>query len=79
MRYIYSIMNLRKGNAMNIHSAFEIAQKLSNLASKAVDEKMSSYEIIDNLVRMANNYLDLAESMENEMLAQTQQNSVETN
>lgn len=64
---------------MNIHSAFEIAQKLSNLASKAVDEKMSSYEIIDNLVRMANNYLDLAESMENEMLAQTQQNSVETN
>lgn len=64
---------------MNIHSAFEIAQELSKLANEAVDEKMSSYDIIDNLIRMANYYLDLAESLEIEMLAQTQQNSAETN
>lgn len=64
---------------MNIYSAFEIAEKLHKLANEAFDEKMSSYDIIDNLIRMAEYYVDLAESLEIEMLAQMQQNTAETN
>ena len=63
---------------MNIHSALEIAKKLRTLVRQA-DHAWSSHEILLELIAMADDYQDLAEAMEMEMIVQMQRDWVEAN
>jgi hypothetical protein len=63
---------------MNIHSALEIAKKLRKLAHMG-DYGYDKSDMILELIAMADDYQDLAEAMEMEMIVQMQRDWVEAN
>jgi hypothetical protein len=66
---------------MDMHAALEVAKKLRTLVRKADQdaENWSSSDILIELIAMADDYQDLAEAMEIEMIVQMQRDWVEAN
>ena len=66
---------------MDMHAALEVAKKLRTLVRKADQdaENWSSSDILVELIAMADDYQDLAEAIEMEIIIQSQLDWVEAN
>jgi hypothetical protein len=72
---------MQKGLTMDMHAALEVAKKLRTLVRKADQdaENWSSSDILVELIAMADDYQDLAEAIEMEIIIQSQLDWVEAN
>jgi len=72
---------MQKGLMMDMHTALEVAKKLRTLVRRADQEagNWSSSDILLELIAMADDYLDLAEAIEMEIIIQSQLDWVEAN
>jgi chemotaxis regulatin CheY-phosphate phosphatase CheZ len=72
---------MQKRLTMDMHAALEVAKKLRTLVRKADQdaENWSSSDILVELIAMADDYQDLAEAIEMEIIIQSQKDWVEAN
>ena len=64
---------------MDIHGAYEIAKKLRNLARLSDLNAYNVHDIILELIAIADDYQDVAEQLEMDMIIQAQRDWVEAN
>jgi hypothetical protein len=69
----------QKGMTMDIHGAYEIAKKLRNLARLSDLNAYNVHDIILELIAIADDYQDVAEQLEMDMIIQAQRDWVEAN
>ena len=64
---------------MDIQSAYEVAKKLRNLAREADKFEYSHKALLMSIIEIAQNYEEIAERFEMEMIIALQRDWVETN
>ena len=64
---------------MDVHAAYEVSKKLRNLVRHADGEKWNASELMLELIAMADDYQEVGEAIEMEMIVQMQRDWVEVN